>query len=276
LAGGRRVAADFEDWHSEDLLPDDRRLRPLGMLRQVEQALLRGAAYVSTTSEAMAAALWARHGGVRPEVITNAFPLQADPRRGPPGAPAALLWFSQTVGPGRGLESFLEAWARSAVPSRLTLLGELRPGYAERLSRRLPARLGARMEFLPFAPPASLPSAIARHDVGLALEDPSIASRNLTITNKILQYLNAGLAIAASDTAGQREVLARRPEAGVILPLHDPARAAADLDRMLGDPHALALRQSAARKLAEERYCWEREAARLLGLVERALNQGRH
>ena len=271
LDEGRRVAADIEDWHSEDLPPEDRAGRPLGLLRMVERTLLRRAAYLTTTSEALAAALVARHGGNRPEVITNSFPLQPEPRQGPPGAPPALLWFSQTLGPGRGLEKFIGGWVRTAAPSRLVLIGGARGGYDDRLRRMLPPEKRGGIEIRPPVPPAELPGVIARHDVGLALEDRSIASRNLTITNKMLQYLNAGLAVVASDTAGQREVLARGPGAGVTISLDDPAGSAAALDRLLRDAPALAACQKAARRLAEDTYCWEKEEPRLLGLVERAM-----
>ena len=97
---------------------------------------------------------------------------------------------------------------------------------------------------------------------------------HLTITNKILQYLNAGLAIYASDTAGQREVLGQEPAAGVIVALDDTAAAAAALERMTKDKEELTLRQTAARRLAKEVYCWEKEAPRLLAAVEGALSGG--
>src|SRR5690606_12231108 len=53
LDAGRRVAADIEDWHSEDLLPADRVGRPLDLLRRTERDLLHRAAYVTTTSESL-------------------------------------------------------------------------------------------------------------------------------------------------------------------------------------------------------------------------------
>jgi glycosyltransferase involved in cell wall biosynthesis len=269
---GRCVAADIEDWHSEDLLPEDRLQRPLSRIRAVEHALLTRARYVTTTSNALAGALQARYGGRYPEVISNSFPLQPDPHRGAPGQPPAFFWFSQTLGPGRGLELFLAAWRQTRQPSRLALLGQPTPGYDDRLLRRLPAGWRSRVSFLPLVPTAELPGVIARHDVGLALEQPFIVNRNLTITNKILQYLNAGVAIVASDTAGQREVLAQRPEAGEIVEMHETTRLAETLDRLLADRAALARRQTGARKLAEDVYCWEREAPRLLALVTRAVS----
>ena len=271
LGDGRRIAADIEDWHSEDLLPADRAHRPLDLLCTTERTLLHRALYTTTTSHALADALHGRYGGHRPHVLANAFPLQPDPRRGPPGHPPAFFWFSPTLGPGRGLESFFAAWQLTRRPSRVVLLGEARGDYARHLLASLPAGRRAAVSFLPLVAPADLPSLIARHDLGLALEEPSILNRDLTITNKILQYLNAGLAVVASDTAGQREVLARAPAAGVIVQTAAPSRFAAALDALLADPAALQERQRAARRLAEETYCWEREAPRLLALVEHAL-----
>ena len=272
LAEGRRIAADIEDWHSEDLLPSDRLARPLRLIRGIEHGLLHRAVHTTTTSPALADALHARYRGTRPHVIANSFPLQPPaPARSATGGPPSFFWFSQTLGPGRGLEPFLAAWARTRHPSRLVLLGETRSGFDAAVLARLPAAFRSRVTFLPLVSPAELPALIARHDIGLALEHAFIVSRNLTITNKILQYLNAGLAVVASDTAGQRAVLTHSPAAGVIVETHATTAFAAILDTLLADRAALAARQHAARRLAETVYCWEREAPRLLSLVDAAL-----
>ena len=57
---------------------------------------------------------------------------------------------------------------------------------------------------------------IATYDVGLALEPNTPLNKDLTISNKILQYLNAGLAVFATPTQGQREVLSHEASAGCI------------------------------------------------------------
>lgn len=271
LAAGHHVAADIEDWHSEDLLPDARAGRPLPLLRTTERTLLHAAAFTSTTSQVLAGALQARYGGRRPIVLSNSFPLQPDPRTGPCGDPPAFFWFSQTLGPGRGLEEFLAAWTRTARPSRLVLLGELHAGYRARLLAPLPPARRGEVTFLPLVPPAALPAVIARHDIGLALEQSASLSRDLTITNKILQYLNAGLAVVATPTAGQREVLSRAPDAGRLVAFADPAAAAADLDAVLADRTALVRHQAAARRAAAAFYSWEREAPVLIAAAAAAL-----
>lgn len=273
---GRRVAADIEDWHSEDLLPAQRATRPLALLRQIERRLLACCVHTTTTSHALAAALQTRYGGTRPHVITNSFPLQCDPRpsRSREAAPPSLFWFSQTIGPGRGLESFLSAWSQTTTPSQVVLLGEAAGAFRAPLRSLVSAGQWAKIDFRPLVSPDELPAVIACHDVGLALEDRAIVSRDLTITNKILQYLNAGLAVVASDTAGQREVLAQAPHAGMFVDLQNPAATARGLDNLLADRTSLATCQAAARRLAEDVYCWEREAPRLLQLVASALSTG--
>jgi len=273
IRDGRRVGADIEDWHSEDLLPQERAARPLELLRSVEKTLLHGATHLTTTSEALADRLHKNYGGRRPAVITNSFRLPTEPRSAQPqshGAPS-FFWFSQTTGPGRGLELFLAAWARTTRDSLLVLLGEVGEDYARNLLATLPPAFRARVTFLKPVSPSELPSLIARHDIGLALEQSFIRNRDLTITNKILQYIGAGLAVLASDTAGQREVLERAPDAGVIMPLHETTALAQSLDRLLVAPAALRVRQIAARRLAESHYCWEREGPRVVAMVEAAL-----
>jgi glycosyltransferase involved in cell wall biosynthesis len=282
LLGRRRVAADFEDWHSEDLLPSARRHRPLRQLRAAERELLHRAAYVVTTSGCLADALHARYSGTRPHVLTNSFPLQPAPPSASSHLPTtrhpllatsplpSFFWFSQTLGPGRGLEAFLAAWQRMRSPGKLVLLGEPVAGYADALLSPLSAEQRARVQLRPLVSPTDLPGVIAQHDVGLALEQRHNPNHDLTISNKILQYLNAGLAVVASDTCGQREVLARGP-VGLLAPFEDPAAAAGVLDSLLQDRPRLAACQRAARALAESHYCWEREEPRLLALVERAL-----
>jgi len=275
IGEGRKVAVDFEDWNSEDLLPTDRVSRPLDLMRHNEKALLHQARYVTTTSEALSDGLFARYGGQRPEVITNSFPLPPLPprRERSPDAPPAFFWFSQTIGPGRGLEAFLAAYALTKKNSQLTLLGQIHDNYRTHLLSLLPKSRQLHVSFHDLVSPEELPNLIAKNDIGLALEPREPANKDLTISNKILQYLGSALAVVATPTKGQAEVLTRNPQAGILLNNLDDAKAtAAALDTLLADPNGLHMHQQAARHLAETHYCWEQEAPRLLELVERALH----
>ncbi|MBP7483622.1 MAG: hypothetical protein KA788_13895, partial [Lacunisphaera sp.] len=197
IKDGRRVAVDVEDWYSEDLLFADRRSRPLRMLRHAEQAALRQASYSSATAQSMADALTNAYQCPPPIVLRNSFPLQPRSRVDFPattGTPR-FIWFSQTIGPGRGLELFFAAWARTSHPSQVYLLGDERPGYREKLLARLPPARRGDLHFIPLVTPEQLPGKLAEFDLGLALEPRWPLNRNITVTNKILQYMNAGLAI---------------------------------------------------------------------------------
>jgi len=272
LKRGRKVAVDIEDWHSQDLLPAAQTHRPLRLLQKNERFFLHNAVYVTTTSQAMAAALQTAFGGKRPFAITNSFPLQSDSASPKTNSHIpSFFWFSQTIGQGRGLESFLQAWSQTTAPSRLCLLGEIGADYKHVLSELIPQEKQSHVSFLPPISPQLLPSAIAKHDIGLALESKSPPSRNLTITNKILQYLNAGLAIIASSTAGHREVLQDNPQAGVFVDPANTTQFVSILENLLVNSKNLVAMQMAARELAEQKYNWEKEAPALLTLVESAL-----
>lgn len=267
---GRRVAADLEDWYSEDLLPSARRARPLRLLRSLEHTALNTFAFAFTTSRALAAALQKTHGGRLATVVPNTFPLQ-------PLAPPALnstpslVWFSQTVGTGRGLESFVRAWARTSAPSRLTLVGRCDAAYRDSLSALVRPEQQDRLAFVDFVAAPDLPALLARHDIGLALEPHEPLNKEFTTSNKIYQYLNAGLAVIATPTAGQREVFAQTPAIGLVRDLDDPAATAAALDAFVGDPAHLLAARHAARTAAETRFSWEQTAPTLLAAVASAL-----
>lgn len=273
ICDGRRVAVDVEDWYSEDLLFSDRRSRPIRLLRHAESFALNHCIYSTATSQSMADALAAAYHCRPPLVVRNSFPLQPSPRTGrPSGAgPPAFIWFSQTIGPGRGLELFLSAWAQTKNVSRVTLLGDERPGYRQHLLSRLPAARRADVRFIPLVTPEELPSKLAEFDLGLALEPHSPLNRDITITNKILQYMNAGLALVATDTSGQCEVMRAAPNTGLLVKVHETADLARQLDALLGEPARLRAMQFASRAAAEREFCWEREAPRLLTAVERAI-----
>jgi len=270
IAQGRKVAADFEDWHSQDLLPEARSERPLKLLTRVEQQLLQHAVYSTTTSQAMAQALQVAYGGNRPVVLTNSFPLQPAPAF-TANTPPVLIWFSQTIGPGRGLEAFIDAWSLMDSPSRLRLLGDSSENYRSALEARVPAGRRHQLEFTALVTPAELPGILAQHDIGLALEPDVPVNKDLTISNKILQYLNAGLAVLATATAGQREVLDKAPGAGELINLSNAPTLARHLDELIRAPDRLMAMRRAARRAAETTFCWEQQAPQLLALVESAL-----
>jgi hypothetical protein len=274
---GRRVAVDLEDWYSEDLLPEARGSRPVGLLRALEQDLLRAGAYSSCPSHAMSEALASELECPRPAVIYNAFPWsdrssldalsidRADRSR------RSIHWYSQTLGPGRGLEELFAALPGVRADAEVHLRGVPARGFEEWLALRTPEAWRNRVFKHPLVPNEALLSRIAEHDIGFAGETRAIRSRDLTVTNKILHYLLAGLAVVASDTAGQREVDSLAPGAVQLYPAGDVTRLASELNLLLDSPAILEARKAAALRAAESTFCWEKQEPRLLESVQRSL-----
>jgi hypothetical protein len=102
---------------------------------------------------------------------------------------------------------------------------------------------------------------------------PYCRSRDLTVTNKILHYLLGGLAVVASDTAGQREVAEKAPEAVTLYQSGSPEALAKALDCLVGAPDRLARAKAAALQAAEATFCWERQQGVLLEAVALALSK---
>lgn len=278
---GRCVAVDMEDWYSEDLPPEARRKRPIRLLRNLERELLRHGAYASCPSAAMSGALAAAYDCSPPRVVYNAFPWTD---RAAPGAEIedrreraipSIHWFSQTIGPGRGLEDLFAALPLIDRAVELHLRGTAVAGLSDWLAKLVPGPVRARVFVRGLVTNDKLAARISEHDIGFAGEQGYSRSRETTVTNKILQYLLGGLAVVASDTEGQREV-ARQAEGAVHLyPPGDPAALAGQINTLLGSPERLARAKAAALRAAEERFCWERQAPVLLAAVEQALARSR-
>jgi hypothetical protein len=234
------------------------------LIDRIEELVLPNAAFVTTGSEAMADAYLAKRGR-RPMPIDNVFPLPGDaPSLEPsPGPGLRLYWFSQRIGPGRGLEDAVRAAGMSDVPIELHLRGNETPGYVRSL-RTLARGIAPQLVIMQHPPePSDLMIELCRrggYDVGLALEQTHVFNRTVCLTNKIFTYLAAGLAIAFTDTTGQRTLARDLGEAAFLYPAGDVAALAGGLARWARDKAALGAAKRAAWEAARRRWHWDHPA----------------
>lgn len=285
---GVKVGVDMEDWFSEDLPAEARGGRPVRLLREAEKGLLNCAVHATCTTEAMADALVAEYGCPRPERIYNVFPAPVMPDPVPlvDRSPAArslgetpsrgtsvrsIHWFSQTLGPGRGLEDLFAAASGIDGDFQIHLRGDI-GGYRAWLESVVPAVLRNRVFIHELVSNDDLPERIAEHDIGFAGELREIRSRDLTATNKIFQYLQSGLAVVASDTAGQQEVAAGARGAVRLYRSGSHTDLQQALREWLESPGKLVAAKAAAREVAAAEFHWEKEKIRLLDAVAAALD----
>lgn len=277
LHQGYAVGVDFEDWFSQDLLPMAHRQRPVAWIAELEASLMKRCCYRLVTSQAMAEAMSNHYQTALPTVVYNVFAKA-------PSQPGTLLqsnslgnvrlhWFSQTIGPGRGLELLFEALSHLSPQVEVHLRGHCSPANQIWLTQRIPVGWASHIHIHPTVPNHELPTRIAENDIGLALEMTDPPSRNLTVTNKLFQYLQAGLAVIATDTAGQREVFHQCPEIGRLVDSRDAIALATAIADLVTHPAKLQAAKAAARQAAETHFCWELESQRLLNAAAVALQE---
>ena len=243
---------------------------PGALLRVIEAEYLPRCAYVSAASPLMAEQLARDHRIPPPVVLYNVFPLELAEGMLAPGERRAaavlrLHWFGQTIGPGRGLEDAVAALAHLPGEVELHLRGNPSAGYRERLEE-LAGGGRQRLFFLPPLEHDEVIRAMEPFDAGLALERPDHGNYSLTVTNKLFSYLLAGLAVAATNTPGQREVMAQIPAAGFFYPPGDARALAAGLLNWARDRQSLRAAQQASWNAARARFCWDREREKFLAL----------
>ena len=272
---GRRAnapyAIDLEDFYSAE--HDD---TPVGSLtnllaERLERAVLPGAVFITTASSAIGDAYRDKYR-VCPVVVNNTFPLpKTEPRAlTSSGESLKLYWFSQTVGPGRGLEEVIEAAGLARISAELHLRGRATPAYVATLSR-LATEVAPQLVVIHYdpAPPELMVTLCNDYDVGLAVEQTTPLNRALCLTNKIFTYLLAGLAVVVTDTPGQGALGRELADAAILYKPGDVATLATGLRRWAKDKNELRKAKLASWQAACRRWHWEhpQEKGALLAAV---------
>ena len=274
---GARLGFDAEDFHRGELRDTPENAARRALVAAVEDRYLPRCDYVTAASDGIADAYASAVGIERPTTILNVFPLaERDVEVAPdelaaevPAGARSLHWFSQTIGPNRGLEDAVRALPLLPDDVVLSLRGGWAEGYEHDL-RSLAASLGVdhRLRALPHCRPDEVVRRAAQHDVGLALELGETPNRDLCVTNKLFTYLLAGLPAAATSTAGQRGVCTEVPEATRLYEAGDVEGLASALHELLGDPRA----RAAALRAGSQRFNWDAERQRFLDVVRRTVS----
>ncbi|MEM1300701.1 MAG: glycosyltransferase [Pseudomonadota bacterium] len=269
-----RYAYDAEDFHLGDLPEATEHAPAKAVIREIEGRYLPGAAYVTAASPGIADAYAKEYSIQRPQVVLNAFPIPAVHKAPSPIGTArgpSVYWFSQTIGPDRGLEAALEAIARAKTRPHLYLRGTAQRGYARTIEARA-HELGCddRLHLLPPGLPSEMEALAAAYDVGLVGETGDTQNRRIALTNKQVTYLLAGLPALMSDIPAHAEFAKEAEGAVFLFRTGDPDDMARRMDALLGDPEKLAAARVRAFALGRERFNWETEAPKLVSIVEEA------
>jgi hypothetical protein len=183
-----------------------------------------------------------------------------------------VYWFSQVIGPNRGLECAVRAIGRARTRPHLYLRGTPADGFVAHLDRTAAENDAAgRVHVLRPDDPSKMEHLAATFDVGLIVETGQTRNRNIALTNKLFTYLLAGVPAIMSDISAHREFAAETGTTAHLFPAEDPVALAVILDRLLADPVRLATARAHAYRLGRERYNWEIESRALLETVVQSL-----
>ncbi|HEX4410979.1 MAG TPA: glycosyltransferase [Xanthobacteraceae bacterium] len=275
---GAKYGFDFEDFHRAEIYPVDPESLETKLVVALEERYLPEASFVTAASWGIGEQVARTTGLPVPTTVLNVFPW-ADrerlsvPRTRSANAPLSLYWFSQVISLDRGLQDAIEALALMREPAELHIRGNDSRNSTAALQRLAQGRgVADRITFHPILPPGKLLEDAAKHDVGLCLEVPITLNRDICVTNKIFTYMLAELAIAATSTRGQSDVINALPGIGSLYDCGDCHALAAILDRYASDRAYLTRTKAAALSAARERWNWECERKIIVATIEESMN----
>ena len=278
---GAGLGFDAEDFHRGEISETDaEQACQRRRIVEIEKNYIPRCDYLSAASDGIGDAYVAALGVKKPTTILNVFPLSErcghtspeDLRSERHGEGLSLYWYSQVIGPDRGLEDALTATGLLRSGVHLHIRGAWADGYEEKFREQVKrAGVEGRVHVLPPVPPQQLVERAAQHDVGLALEVGQTENRRIAVTNKILNYFLAGLAIAATDVPGQRGIMAVAPESGFLFKSGDTRTIADRLGEWRDHPERLSATKARSKAIGESHFCWDHEKLKLTKAVETTL-----
>ncbi len=146
-------------------------------------------------------------------VVINSFPQHEfiePPKKH--GEKLQLVWFSQQIDKGRGLENIIPIISKHADKISLTLFGNFNPTFKKECIDTCPCiQLGG------ILPQTTLHHTLSTFDVGLAIEPGKDLNNELALSNKLLAYIQAGLFVLATNTIEQDRFLQSSMSTGVCV-----------------------------------------------------------
>lgn len=264
---------DLEDFHRHEV-SDDLNAADVRLKKTLEDRYLPKSDYLTASSPLIVEAYEKLFLQRTITCVRNVFPVQKEIayRQFNRSQPIRLLWLSQTIGPKRGLEDIISALQICAEGSfELHLLGDISDETKARYLNPLMTRRTVDIRFHSPVGPDELITVASAYDIGLALEPGFSANNNLALSNKIFTYMNAGLAVIASDTDAQSKLIREFPDVGSLYARGNVQELADILIDYYNNRDKLISSQKASLAITGEILNWENESQKFLVTVEKAI-----
>ncbi|QXU42327.1 hypothetical protein [Pedobacter sp. D749] len=261
---------DAEDLHRFEMSNDktnyDVRLKAF-----LEEKYFTKTNYITTSSQTIANQYKIFFPHLKFKTILNTFPKQLLSLPNSLNSPLKLFWFSQTIGISRGIQDIFRAIKiLEEQEIELHLLGKINNQTKldfDRLINSLKFDKRPKIFFHAPLPPHCLFAFANQFHIGLCLEPAFSKNNDLALSNKIFTYIQAGLAIIASDTSGQKWLLENYPEMGSIYKRNNPNQLAILIQNYLSNPKLLKMHQAQALEYANHQLNWEQEEQKFIKII---------
>jgi glycosyltransferase involved in cell wall biosynthesis len=146
---------------------------------------------------------------------------------------------------------------------RLRMIGAFRPPALARDARKLEA--WSRMEFTPWQPHPVVVRELLSAKVGLILLHPLPNHDDAIRSNKLFEYMAAGIPVIAPDFPAWRKIVLSAG-CGLVVDPRDEEAIAAGIEHLLRHPEEAEAMGRRGRAAVEAEFNWDGEASRLLSL----------
>lgn len=173
--------------------------------------------------------------------------------------------------PNRNLEATIQAIGMAHPRFSLELmLTDGPPGYVDSLQRLAQQTAPGRITFVPPVYPTDIVAAIMHNDIGLCIIPPVTGTYEMTLPNKILEAVCAGLAVITGPSRAMADFV-REHDVGMVTTGFDASSIAAALNSLAPDD-ITGWKATAVKKSAELNA--DVEFGRLVDVCQRTLTSG--
>lgn len=271
-------ACDFEDFHpgeASSMILNNQNKKIFERVIRFDRA---NPSFITCGSSSIAKKYYQSYQ-LKCEVLNNTFSVLGDKIESVlvKNMPLKLVWFSQRVGPNRGIEDVIVALQHVNPKPSLFLVGHCISWYKNELIN-LGKNLGV-SENLNFVEPMdqqNLFKYIEKMDCGLAIEPGFDLNNKIALSNKVFSYMVSGLALIITKTEGQSDIIRYMGDNVVA---YDPGKTdilAKGIQQWTEDGGKLYKAKSASLEAAKQRWNWDHpeEKGKLLSLVRTVLGSG--
>lgn len=260
---------DAEDFHSE-MEDSYSHIGEKYLIEFLEKKYLHRCDYFTASSNGIGEAYKKKYNLLQDfTVILNSFPL-VSLKILPVSYPIKYYWYSQVIGPTRGLEQLIIACGRLKGHFELHLRGTIQNDAYKSLLLKLAEENGVQDKICfhePILADQIITNAV-QFDVGLALEYETSLNKKFCVANKIFAYLMSGLAIVGTDIYGQKDIFKYFPGAVKLCKMDNSMDLAKAMQYFIDYPEQLHLAKRSARQAAKQQFNWEMESNKLLKTIE--------